>query len=79
MQIKSNKATRLLSLFLSILMIITMLPINVLAGNNKTLPANPSYGKPADGWTMNEDRNGMRDYVGVGKKSNSNYSFFLLF
>lgn len=60
MQTINNRATRLLSLFLSIIMIITMLPINVFAGNNNTLPANPSYGTPADGWTMNEDRNGMR-------------------
>lgn len=60
MQIKSSKATKFLSLFLAVLMIMTMLPINVLAGNNDTLPANPSYGTPADGWTMNEDRNGMR-------------------
>ena len=55
-----------------------LLLVEIFASNNDYLPSSPSYDIPDQDWFMNDDYYGIRGYVGVGKKSNSNYSLFLM-
>ena len=51
---------RYISFLLALVMILTIFPMNVFAGNNDTLPSNPSTGKASSDWKYAKDWEGVR-------------------
>lgn len=51
---------KLLAFLLIIVMIVSILPFGVYAGNNDTLPSNPSAGKGSTEWRYHENWEGIR-------------------